>query len=89
MITPCMRKGSSANERAMAGSAVLRMVPSRDCMKKAMATTQGIQRAVTGSSGVRSGMTSSFVSAGPFAGTPAPTRGARPLWERACPRRGR
>ncbi|GLO55487.1 hypothetical protein PPUJ20066_15230 [Pseudomonas putida] len=33
-----------------------------------MATTQGIQRAVTGSSGVRSGMTSSFVCAGLFAG---------------------
>ena len=40
----------------MAGRAVLRMVPSRDCMKKAMATTQGSQRAVVASSGARSGM---------------------------------
>jgi hypothetical protein len=38
---PCMRSGSSARSWAMAGRAVLRIVPSRDCMKKAMATTQG------------------------------------------------
>jgi hypothetical protein len=40
----------------MAGRAVLRIVPSRDCMKKAMATTHGNQRAVTGSRGGRLGM---------------------------------
>jgi hypothetical protein len=32
------------------------MVPSRDCMKKAMATTHGTQRAVTASRGRRLGM---------------------------------
>src|SRR5471032_235453 len=41
MITDCMRNGSSDSERAMEGRAVLRIVPSRLCMKKAMATTQG------------------------------------------------
>ena len=34
----------------MAGNAVLRMVPSSVCMKKAMATIQGSRRAVRGSS---------------------------------------
>src|SRR5471032_2479223 len=56
MITPCMRSGFSARSRAMAGRAVLRMVPSRDCMKKAMATTHGNQRAVMASRGGRLGM---------------------------------
>ena len=36
----------------MAGNAVLRMVPSSVCMKKAMATIQGSRRAVLGSSRV-------------------------------------
>ncbi|MCY1177209.1 hypothetical protein D9M73_175080 [compost metagenome] len=58
MITDCMRSGSSARSLAMAGKAVLRMVPSSDCMKKAIATTQGIQRAVVASRGRRSGMRS-------------------------------
>ncbi|BBH43981.1 hypothetical protein KU43P_04580 [Pseudomonas sp. KU43P] len=72
----------------MAGRAVLRMVPSRDCMKKAIATTQGIQRAVMGSSGVRSGMASSSVSTCLIAGKPAPTAPAVKLnlWEPACRR---
>ncbi|MOA45762.1 hypothetical protein D3C78_1681960 [compost metagenome] len=44
------------------------MVPSSDCMKKAMATTQGIQRAVTGSSGARLGMAFCLVLQGAIAG---------------------
>ncbi|MNJ82236.1 hypothetical protein D3C77_814900 [compost metagenome] len=44
-----MRSGSSARSRAIAGSAVLRMVPSSVCMKKAMATSQGKTRAVRAS----------------------------------------
>src|SRR5450830_348737 len=51
-----MRSGFSARSRAMAGSAVLRIVPSSDCMKKAIATTQGSQRAVLASRGARFGM---------------------------------
>ncbi|MNL85267.1 hypothetical protein D3C87_2135250 [compost metagenome] len=43
-----MRSGSSFSERAMLGSAVLRMVPSSACMKKAMATIQGSRRATRG-----------------------------------------
>ena len=48
MMVDCMRNGLSFSECAMAGSAVLRMLPSKVCMNSAVATIHGTRCVLTG-----------------------------------------
>ena len=50
-MTDCMRKGLSFRSRAIAGSAVLTMVPSSVCMKKPTATSHSRMRSERSSAG--------------------------------------